>query len=236
MRRLALSFTALSFLSGCASTPPRVLSVRSEPADAEVCIKGKAQNKHVPPVKYCVGSTPLELSAVKINENGKPRVIQFNDIEEENFYLIVQRPGYAPQSVQVPAWDHHVNLRPEGAKEAAPAPVSQVSAKGMAKITSNPVGALVYVNDFLKGNTPYVLEAEANQTVRLKIEQAGYRAIERSITVEAGRAMELNLELLREAPVANVPARVEPQRKPASISAEKILEDESEQSDDDAEE
>lgn len=236
MRRIVVSFAFVTLTAGCASTPPRVLSVRSEPADAEVCIKGKAQNKHVPPVKYCVGSTPLELSAVKINENGRPRVIQFNDIEDENFYLIVQRPGYAPTSVQVPAWDHHVNLHAEGVKEAAPAPAAQVSVKGMAKITSNPVGALVYVNDFLKGNTPYVLEAEASQTVRLKIEQAGYRTIERSITVEAGRAMELNLQLLREAPVANVPAKAEPQRKPASASAEKVLDEESEQSDDDAEE
>ena len=217
------ALTTVCLAQGCASTPPRVLSVRSEPADAEVCIKGKHQNRHVPPVKYCVGATPLELSSVKINENGKARVIQFNDIEDEGFHLIVQRQGYAPQAVQVPAWDHFVTLRQELAKEA-PAPVAQVSTKGMAKITSNPVGALVYVNDFLKGNTPYVLEAEGNQTVRLKIEQAGFRTIERSITVEPGRAMEVNLDLLREAPVAKTP-QAAPQRKPAS-----------EDSDDEAEE
>ena len=70
--------------------------------------------------------------------------------------------------------------------------------------------------------------------MRLKIEQAGFRTIERSITVEPGKAMEVNLELLKEANVAGA-AQVAPQRRPASVKAPEA-EEISEESDDEAEE
>lgn len=191
-------------IQGCASAP-RVLKVRSEPAEAEVCIKGKAGSRDFKNSKTCFGSTPFEAESVTVTDDaGKKRLIRFSDLDQdkEQFYLVVSRPGYAPQSVTVPAWEHFLTLRQEQPKEpAAPAmaPIPSASSKGSAKISSDPVGALVYVNDFLKGNTPYVIEAEAGQTLRLKIEQAGYRAMERSITIESGKAMEINLPMEKDA-------------------------------------
>ncbi|MGZ3694240.1 MAG: PEGA domain-containing protein [Bdellovibrionota bacterium] len=197
----SLIFVTLSLsIHGCASAP-RVLSVRSEPADAEVCIKGKIGNQHFKQAKNCIGSTPLELDSVTVTDDaGKKRTVHFNDLDsnKEQFFLVISRPGYAPQSMAVPSWEHFVTLREEQVnKEPAPALPSLPAAttKGTAKISSDPVGALVYVNDFLKGNTPYVLEGENGQTVRLKIEQSGYRPIERSITIENAKALEINLSM-----------------------------------------
>lgn len=203
----SLIFVTLTLAAqGCASAP-RILTVKSHPADAEVCIKGKNKSEHFSSAKQCIGSTPLEMESVTLADaNGKKRVVRFSDLDQdkEQFYLVVSRPGYAPQSMSVPGWDHFVTLRQEQPIETAaalvtgPAPLMAVT-KPNAKISSDPVGALVYVNDFLKGNTPYVLEAENGQTVRLKIEQSGYRPIERSITMEAGKNLEINLTMEKEA-------------------------------------
>lgn len=197
----SLIFVTLALATqGCASAP-RVLTVKSFPADAEVCLKGKAGSHHFQQSKECIGSTPLELEAVTVaDEAGKKRTVHFKDLdpEKDQFYLVVSRPGYAPQSMSVPGWEHFVTLQPEQLKtEVAPA-ATPVVTRGSAKITSDPVGALVYVNDFLKGNTPYTLEGEGGQTVRLKIEQAGYEPIERSVTLESTKSMEINLTMKRD--------------------------------------
>jgi hypothetical protein len=189
-------------LQSCASTP-RMLSVKSDPADAEVCIKGKHGNQYFKQGKSCVGTTPFEADSVTIaDEKGRKRVVHFNELDQEKdrFYIVISREGYAPQSMEVPSWEHYVTLRQEQPKQevvAAPVPVAPAT-KGAAKITSDPVGALVYVNDFLKGNTPYVLEGENGQTIRLKVEQAGYLPIEQSITMESGKTMEINLSMEKE--------------------------------------
>lgn len=195
---ISIALTLLSF-QGCASSP-RVLSIRSDPADAEVCIKGRSQSEYFKQAKNCIGTTPLEVDAVTVtDEHGKKRVVHFNELDPETdqFYLVVSRSGYAPQSMGVPGWSHFVSLHQEQPKaEAAPAPAPlAVKTNGSARISSDPVGALVYVNDFLKGNTPYVLEGDGGQTIRLKIEQAGYEPLERSITMESGKMMEINLSL-----------------------------------------
>lgn len=186
--------------TSCASNP-RVLSVKSYPAEAEVCIKGKSGTGVFRQEKTCIGTTPLEVDSVTLtDQSGKKRQVRFSQIdsEKEPFYLVVSRAGYAPQSMTVPAWDHFVTLRQEQTEAPAQAPLVAVATKGQAKISSDPVGALVYVNDFLRGNTPYLLEAESGQTLRIKIEQSGYRPIERSITVDNGKAMEINLTMEKE--------------------------------------
>ncbi len=191
---ISIAITVLT-VQGCASAP-RVLSVRSDPADAEVCIKGKHKSQHFRQAKSCIGSTPLEVDSVTIaDDQGRKRLIRFNELDQEQFYLIVSRPGYAPQSMAVPGWEHFVSLRQEQSKPEAAITGAAVKTSGAARISSDPVGALVYVNSFLKGNTPYVLEGENGQTIRLKIEQAGYLPIERSITIETGKTLEINLSM-----------------------------------------
>lgn len=207
-----LALTLLS-LTGCAGSQ-RILTVRSEPADAEVCIKGKPGNRHFGAGKSCIGSTPLEVDSVTVkDEEGKARVVRLGELDQERdrFYVVVSRPGYAPQALTVPSWDHFVTLRPE---PAAAHDEKAKAARGVAKLSSDPVGALVYVNDFLKGNTPYVLEGESGHTLRIKVEQAGYAPIERSITLEGGRGLEINLMMERE--LARAEAGTDDDRAPAS--------------------
>lgn len=181
---------------GCAGTP-RILQVSTEPADATVCVKGRAGSKYLTNDKQCIGTTPYEADRMQITDlDGKKRWVNFKDIEgnKEQLYLLVSRPGYEPQALNIPGWEHKIKLKPE--LQAAAAPVAEEEDTGTLKITSNPVGALVYVNDYLKGNTPYSFEAKPGQVVRIKIEQTGYAAMEKSVTMDdSGKPMEVNLML-----------------------------------------
>lgn len=187
-------------VSGCSSTP-RVLVVKTEPADAEVCIKGKNRSKYFTNAKQCIGTTPLEVENVVVqNADGKKEKVEFKDVEtqKEQFYLIVSRPGYVPQSINVPEWEHTITLKQEIVYAPPMAPVNAApppSELGSIKINSNPVGALVYVNDFLKGNTPYMVEAKPGEVLRVKLEQTGYVSLEKSISIESGKASEVNFSL-----------------------------------------
>ncbi|MBI3543045.1 MAG: PEGA domain-containing protein [Deltaproteobacteria bacterium] len=206
MRNLLLILLALFLATACGGRG-RVLVVKSEPADAEVCIKGKAKSEHFSNRKSCVGTTPFEADRVDVlDDGGEKRTVKFKDVEgdKESFYVVVGRNGYASQAIEVPAWEHMVVLKPEGAAAPAPAPVippppvapipSQPAAQGSVKISSEPVGALVYLNDSLKGNTPFTYQGAAG-TVRLKLELEGYAPLEKVITVEADNAIKVSFKL-----------------------------------------
>ena len=216
--RFSLCFVVTSvILAGCGGHQ-RVLSVKSEPAEAEICIKGKHGSRYFSSTKKtCIGSTPFEADTIEITDKkGEVREVSFSDVEDdrENFYLIVTRPGYATQSMQVPAWEHFIALKPDATapgaggnpiviQTGAQAPVASAAPaqdlnKGSIKLTSNPVGALVYVNDVLKGNTPYVIDGAAGSTVRVKLEQNGYKSIERSLVIDGGKSLDLSLALVRD--------------------------------------
>lgn len=230
MNRMALGIVLSSALvTGCAS--PRYLVVKSEPAEAEVCIKGKAKSEYFSSTnKSCIGQTPIEIDKAEVfDKSGNRRTVSFKDVDgEENFYLVVGRPGYASQSVEVPAWEHHLALKPEANLTLNPQQPPQNPEKdkekdnGSIKITSNPVGAMVYVNDILKGNTPYTIEAPANTSVRIKIEHNGFATIERTLSVDAGKSEDVNFRLTAEKdkePAARTIASEKPAEKIADNPA-----------------
>ncbi len=145
-----LSFLVTSVIvTGCGHQ--RVLMVRSEPAEAEVCIKGKYKSQYFPTnKKTCVGMTPFEADAVEfVDEQGEKHEVSFADLEsdKENFYILISRPGYGSRSMQVPSWEHFVALQPEGnaqfsniaanpvvpAASAIPATEGQLPAEGAAQ-------------------------------------------------------------------------------------------------------
>lgn len=112
---------ASSSLVGCSSTR-RVLVVRSQPAEAEVCIKGKPGSQLISTYQQCVGSTPFEAERLVLkNPKGKKVSINLGDFEDEgeNFDIVVRRPGYAPQTVSVPDWEHEFALKPGTPARAA---------------------------------------------------------------------------------------------------------------------
>src|SRR5262249_15945584 len=145
----------LVLLSGCGGAK-RVLYVKSDPADAEVCIKGRLNSEFFPNEKTCVGTTPFEADRITINvAGGEKKTVDFREVEEsrENFYLIVSRPGYASQSVQVPGWEHFIALKSESGAGAIPppaapsagiaaavAPANTSAEKGTIRINSEPLG------------------------------------------------------------------------------------------------
>jgi hypothetical protein len=203
-------------LVGCAGSG-RVLMIKSEPADSEICIKGKARSHYFSNAKSCVGTTPFEDDQVEITErDGGKRTVKFKDVEgdKEGFYVVVSHAGYLSQAVEVPKWEHLVQLKPEGAHPniAAPAPSVPVSLavpavaekpaeKGSVKISSDPVGALVYFNDALKGNTPFTYEG-ADGPVKMRLEMEGYAPLEKTLTIEPGHIINVNFKMLR-APIKN---------------------------------
>lgn len=200
------------FFVGCGHQ--RVLTVKSEPADAEVCIKGKHGSHYFPSnKKTCVGSTPYESDKIEwVDGKGETHEVSFADVEDdrENFYILINRPGYATQSVQVPAWDHFLALKPDATAPGAAGGVTVIQqaplaatpqvdqSKGGFRVTSNPSGALVYINDVLKGNTPYALDGVAGTSVRIKLEQNGYRSTEKTVVIDGGKTLDLNLALIQE--------------------------------------
>lgn len=189
----------ISTFSGCAGQ--RLLTVKSDPADAEVCLKGRPGSRYLTNKKYCVGTTPFAAETVElVSVDGKKRKLDLSDLDDEQFDVIVGREGYAPQSVAVPSWDHFIALKPELKQVVSPQPAPAAETEqGSVKISSDPVGALIYVNDYVKGNTPYTVEASNGQVLRIKLEQPGYAATEKSVTVEGGKTLEVKLQLAQEA-------------------------------------
>lgn len=198
-----------SWLNGCAG-PAKVLMVRSDPPDAEVCIKGKAKSEYFSNHKSCVGSTPFEADKVQVvDSDGEKKVVHFKDVanDREGFYVLVSHKGYVSKSVEVPGWNHEIKLVPEAQALAPTLPLTATAVnsnadKGQLKIITEPIGALVYINDALRGNTPFSLETTPG-AVRFKLELKGYENLEKLVAIEAGKILELSIKLV---PSAAVPA------------------------------
>lgn len=208
----------------------RALIIRSEPADADVCIKGRSNSEYFSNQKSCVGTTPFEAEKVEVTDpnGGDKRTVHFKDVDKnrESFYVVVSRQGYASQAIEVPGWDHMVVLKPKGAAAAAPAPsIPLVVERGSVRITSDPLGALVYIDGQLKGNTPYTHEGAAG-VVKMKLELEGYVPVEKALTVEPKGNISLNFKMLsgKVAEGAGMPASggsqaTAPGAEPAAVPA-----------------
>lgn len=223
---LALILISSLAVSACGGRG-RVLKITSDPTDADVCIKGKGGSEYFSNKKSCVGTTPFEDDKVMVmNRDGDKNEVSFKDVEgdKESFYVLVTRPGYVAQSFEVPKWEHHVTLKSEAQAMAAPAQVvlsmqhqqpqaatpvpvaaseQQATApQGSVRVTSEPLGALVYINGVLKGNTPYV-HAGPTGKVRVKVELQGFTSSEKDLEVNAGASTVINMKLDR---IAEKPA------------------------------
>ena len=201
MNQTTSLLAALAVLAGCASAPQRILSVKSQPAEANVCIKGRVGSQLIGPEQQCIGSTPFEADHVQVTDaDGKKRVIHFNELnpDKDGFYLVVNRKGYASEATEVPSWNHFLVLKQETPVAVeAPIPVvasGQLAKTGIVKITSEPLGALVYINDTVRGNTPFTYEGQPGMA-KLKIEHPDRVAYEGIMSVNSGESRELNIKL-----------------------------------------
>jgi hypothetical protein len=180
--------------------------VKSDPPDADVCIKGKAKSEYFSNVKSCVGTTPFEAEKVDVTgPEGDKQTVKFKDVEgdHEYFYIVVSHKGYVSQAVQVPNWEHDIVLRPEGSPAPAVTQTLLTPSEGpnagplhnTLRITSEPIGALVYINGVFKGNTPYTYDAPVG-IVKVRLELEGFQSLERSYSIVAGPPLGVNLKLI----------------------------------------
>jgi hypothetical protein len=112
LREIAVIPALAAIGAGCGG-PARALIIKTDPADAEICIKGSAGGSHFAVRKSCVGTTPFDADRVEVeSDDGHRHVVKFKDVESsgEKFYVIVSRPGYAPRAVEVPGWQHMIVL------------------------------------------------------------------------------------------------------------------------------
>ena len=237
-------------INGCASAPPRVLSVKSSPAEANVCINGKFGSELISREQQCIGTTPFEADQVEVvGADGKKRIVHFNQLDQskEDFYLVVNRKGYSSESANVPSWDHFVILKQETPElphatitpevtvppvalmlPTPAAPVAIIEAKtGAIKITSDPPGALVYINDTVRGNTPFAYESQAGMA-KVRIEYPNRQAYEGTMSIVNGESRELNIKLpaTKRIPATVIGKNVEPEVDETSEDSENETSDE----------
>ena len=74
---------------------------------------------------------------------------------------------------------------------------------GVLSISSNPIGADVYIDGVPKGVTPLEIEVEPGRHI-LRLELEGYKPIEKEISISAGDSLELSFGLEREVGVIHI--------------------------------
>lgn len=112
----SISIVAAALAVSACGGPRKILVVKSEPSDAEVCIKGKGGSRYFSNQKQCVGTTPFEADRVSIvDTNGERSTVKFRDLEKanESFYVVVNHKGYLSQTIEVPGWEHLMTLKQE---------------------------------------------------------------------------------------------------------------------------
>jgi hypothetical protein len=204
--------------AGCATK--RTLMVWSQPAEAEIWIKGKPGSRLVSMNQQLVGTTPFEAERIAVvGPHGEKRVLNLGDLESEseNLDITLRRPGYASRTLTVPQWRHQVALRPASralasVAPATPAPAAPATAKNSVGSTvadaglllrSVPGGATVLINGKEAGKTPYLIESRAG-VIEVELSAPGFATALRRVFVPADRRAALELTLT---PIALANAR-----------------------------
>jgi formylglycine-generating enzyme required for sulfatase activity len=91
------------------------------------------------------------------------------------------------------SWTKHLEIRANEPLELDT--VELVSADGLVQIRSKPVGARITVNGSYSGQTPLDLALAPGKTYSLRLGKAGYQMVTRSVTVESGKDIRLDVEL-----------------------------------------
>jgi hypothetical protein len=152
---IASTLLAAAQMVACSSTP-KVLTVQSYPAEAEVCLKGRIGSHEFAQKVSCVGQTPFEADHVDVlGDDGKKHRVDFGDLDvKESVYLVIKKDGYATQSRQIPAWTHYVNL----SRDEPVAPVMQsVAATPVAPVPAAPTTTIAINTNTNPFNTPITM-------------------------------------------------------------------------------
>ena len=85
--------------------------------------------------------------------------------------------------------------KPQKAIETAE-PVEEASDTGILVVESSPSGAQVYVNDEVKGDTPFTLYNFPAGAHNIVIKKQGYKDFEKRVTITVGRSEEIDAILI----------------------------------------
>ena len=142
-----------------------------EPVTTRIVINSTPSGADVYLNDKAVGKTPLDLK----------------DIEEGNYKLKVILPQYTP---------YEENITVEKGKTIRE-DIALIKAQTFISITSNPVGAKVFIDNIEKGVTPY---EDVNITIgahKVRLELDGYLPYETDIVIEKNKPSKLNINLFK---------------------------------------
>ncbi len=188
-----LVLAAVFLSTGCGSN--KKLVVNSAPSNADVYLKG-ANSDYFPNNKFKVGKTPLIIENYKFtNDEGEVTEVEINDIMEEQFFVIIEKESYEPNSFMAPPLAHEVKLKviPE-LKISGQHLKKEASFNGEVRITSNPTGAKIYIDNMLVGNSPYTGDLKSGE-YELVIKQDGFKDLKEKVQVNPNKLKGLHFDL-----------------------------------------
>lgn len=182
---------SLSFLAACAS---KELVVKSQPADANVYLKG-FDRKYFPEGKIKIGSTPLKTKDFAwVDKDGRKHTVAIDDVAGKEFYVIVEKQDFETTAIEAPPLYHDVKLPviPKVEMTKTEIPADKLLAK--VRFTSEPAGAKVYLDDEFIGNTPLdITKKPGKYQVRLSMPQ--HDDVKESITLNETESRTLNFPM-----------------------------------------
>lgn len=145
-------------------------------------------NADLTPVKglLLVTSEPtgcnVSLDGLSLGET--PRLITTLDVKD-SYRLLLQKPGYQPRTLEV-----KFNGRTPLVKHE-----KLILDSGILEISSEPAGAVVYVNGIARGETPTTVRDVPKGHATVLLKKKGYVEVARELTLNAGDSQTLFLNL-----------------------------------------
>ncbi len=191
-----LIFIAIFAISQTGRAGDLQLVVNSEPAGAHIYIKG-SNEKYFPPGQVSVGMTPSKFKKYSfIDAEGNSKEFRFTDLSKDDFFqVLIEKEGYEPMTLTSPPYFHNVKLKQiKNAKTTTDSNVVVQKNTGFVTISSDPVGARIYINNELLGNTPYTFEEKAGH-YQLILKFPGKNTVQENIVIHAGKTRALEFLL-----------------------------------------
>ncbi len=164
------------------------LIVNSSPANGQIYVNGQLQEERTPAtIRLSPGNYRVEVSMEGYEGSSQAVQVQGDDLVRVNFPLQRMTSG-RPQPAAT---------RPQAPAPTQPAP-ARATGPGSLEIRTIPPGADVILNGANTGKkTPYAGQLPAG-TYQLTVFLRGYAPLQRSITIEEGKPLVLNEQLVKQ--------------------------------------
>jgi len=159
------------------------LMVNSSPANGSIYVNGQLREERTPAtIRMAPGNYRVEVTMEGYEGTSQPVTVQGEDLTRVNFVLTRMTSGRPRAQAPAPA--------------AAPAP--RLSGSGSLEVRTIPPGADIILDGTNTGRkTPSRMELPAG-TYRLTVFLRGYAPLQRAITIEDGKPITLNEQLVKQ--------------------------------------